>query len=288
MAGRPSYAAADVSYLLERDTITNTAARPRREQRRLAQGHSHYEDDEDMAHIWDRRFRSPLNNQYQDLHPLGTGPRYEDDENSTPPQSRGSYPPLSHQYNGINPQEPGRRGRQYRAPSPNDSLDGLDCDRCGCRPTDSPSPYDDAVDDESIFDHERRRGLRRHDLGNDRLPLYARGMEMNDFDEESFRDMSLDPRSPRSQRGFLGSRDMDLNQLYGLEPRVRRGVEPRPDDYDSNLNMGPRGDRLDFGRAGVRGTGRSRTRHRLEDDFEDGIFEDNLRAPRQHRRPRLT
>ena len=254
MAGRPRYTAADVPYFLERDTITGNAARPRREQRRPAREPSRYRDDEDLI----------------------------------PLQDRGFYPPLSHQFNSPNPQEPSRRGRQYHAPSPSDSYDAeTEFGRCGRRSTHCPPLYDDAVDDESIFDHERRRGFRRHDLGNDRLPLYARRMEMDDFDEDIFRDMSLDPRNPRYQRGIHGSRDRDLNQSYGLEPRVTCGMEPHLDEFDSNLDMTLREDLLDFGRAGMRSAGRYGTRHRLEDDFEDGILEDDSLASRQHRRSHL-
>lgn len=289
MAGRPGYAAVDVPYLLERDAAANNATRPRREQRRLAHEYSRYEDEEDLAPV-QRGFYPHLNHQYSGLDPVGARSRYEDDENLAPVQDRGFYQPLNLQYNDLTPRCYGLCGCRFHTPSPSDPADEeLDYGQRARRPTHDPSPYDDAFDDVSILDHERRRGTRRHELGNHQLPFYARNnMGVDDFDEESFRDMSLDPRSPRYQRGFRESREMDPTHLYGLDPRARCRMEPHRDDYNDDIDMGPRGDRRDFGRAGVRGAGRYRTEYRLEGDFEDDDLEDRFRAPHRHHRQRLT
>lgn len=275
MAGQPRYTAMDVPYLLELDTTANDTVRVCMPQRRPAREHDRYEDDEEMTPPHYGQSRRGKN-----LRHVGRGLASQD---------RDIYPSLEQQYNDLGPAEHGRRGRRYPSPPPYDAADEeLEFDRRGRRRNRGPTSYDEA-DDGFIFDDELHGDFSRHRLRSDRLPFPARDMGMGHFDQCSYLDTNLNPRSLHAPRGLRGSRDMDVDYLSGLRPQVRRGMEPRlnnydsfPDNYDDYFDMGRRLDRRDLGRAG-----RYRTEYCFQDDFDDDHLQDSIYEARHRLRNRL-
>ena len=292
MTGRPSYIAADVPYLLERDTTAGHLARARMEQRRLAHERGSCEDNGDSTYP----YYGPTC-YADDLRPIDRGFAGLD---------RGFYPAPKRQNNDLDLLDPGRRGRLDLDHSPyyaadqeleynprgrlhhdqitNDAAgEELEFGRHGRRTARGPPIYD-ASDEESIFDEERRRDYHRRGLRVERLPSHAGDRGTGDYDEGSLHDMIFSPRNPYPRCVLGGSCDIGLDHLEGLEPRVRRSLEPRLDNYDGDeFGMRPRGARLEVGRAG-----RYRTGYRFEDDFEDDDLDDNLgEARHSHRRTQM-
>lgn len=258
-------------YLLFRDRAAINVARARMEQRHFAHEYGRYEDDEDLT--------LPHPGHGEDLSYIGF--RLAD-------QSRGFYPPLQHQYVDLDPLKPDQRGIPYWGLSPYDVADGeLGCVRSGCPANHNLPSYGGAYD-ASFFDVEPYGRFRRDGFGQDWLRFHTRDIGIGEFDEGSFRDTNASPRNPHSRRGLRGNRDMDLDHLGGQEPRVKRSMEPRLDNYDDDFDMGPREDRREFGRAEVRAAGRCSTGHRFEGDFEGDDLEDNFREARRGLGSRLT
>lgn len=262
MAGRPRYIVADVPYLLDCEAVANDTAGAHMEQRRRPREDDCYEDDEDLALAYYGNARRG-----EDLRRVDRGLTSRD---------RGFYLP-----HDLGQPEPARRARPYHSPPPYDAADEELAFSRRRRPTNYPPTYD-ALDDESILEHERRGRFPRPGLTDYRLPFNVRDMGLDDLDGRSFRNMNPGPRNFNSRHGLRGSRDMGPDHLVGLEPRVRRGMEPRLDDDDDGFDMGPRGSRHGFGTAGVREAGRHRTVHRFEDDDIEGEFGKAPRGRRPH------
>lgn len=308
--------AADMPYLLERDTTVNHSARSSIEQSRLTREHERYEDDEDPT-------RPFCECAYH-------GEDLRCDGRAFANRDRDFYPPAQPQYNDMVTMEPGRRGRlsfgqppyyaadeelesgrherMYLGQSPHDTTDEqLWFGRRGRRPTRGPPSFYSA-DNEPSFGAGRHGGFRRHRFGTDRLPFRPCVLEvsssdegtfrdmvfsprnppprdmhhgrcdvgMGDFDENFLRDVIFSPRNPRSSRRLDGSRDMSLQHLDSLEPRVRRSMAIQLENYDDDFDWEPRARYHDI----VRGAGRYRTGYGLEDEFEDDVPEDTFRDAR--------